>query len=521
MKSKHWKFRIMAAFLVLAIVLTGCQPVGGLDLNKAFLNGLDVQSMEGRTEVSLHFDVDSATMTDEQKTLLALVKDMKFSLDSVKMQDQQTMSLKGTFTYGRGSIPFQMYLADNKYYIQVEGLSKTLVYDPIAAIASTSGETEADVLARIEAVQESTQEQIQVLTRKIAGYAITNLPNPMDVKLEQVQRTINNEQLSLSKVSASVSGEEMPKLFVGFLKNVLADEQGLNQFLDELIDFVLLIQENIESTMTAEEKEQLSSQGPLGMLKEDRETAAMLLRTMVRGALQEMVNNASELDASQLTFLKAMNVKASIYYDSNLLERASEYEMTITPPEGIETGGLKTFRIAINNEVWNMNKPVQADVIDSSRGQLVMSSDLSAREVLGQFDPSSVAYKLLKEDLKVNRQMVVLFMNDEYSDGTTKPYIVEGNTYVPARFVSEQLKAEVTWNDEAKQATISDKFLGIDMILTIGSKTALVNGKAVEMEAEAQIKEGTTFVPVRFIAEQLGGTVDWDGDLGMITIVRE
>ncbi|MCR4432769.1 MAG: stalk domain-containing protein [Caldiserica bacterium] len=45
--------------------------------------------------------------------------------------------------------------------------------------------------------------------------------------------------------------------------------------------------------------------------------------------------------------------------------------------------------------------------------------------------------------------------------------------------------------------------------LTIDSNTMLVDGSAVTMDVAPFIKDGRTFVPLRFVSEQLGATVTW------------
>jgi hypothetical protein len=50
----------------------------------------------------------------------------------------------------------------------------------------------------------------------------------------------------------------------------------------------------------------------------------------------------------------------------------------------------------------------------------------------------------------------------------------------------------------------------MEIILEIGSKTAYVNDKQVELDVAPFIESGRTFVPVRFLAEALGCEVEWD-----------
>ncbi|PJN55225.1 hypothetical protein PAEVO_19460 [Paenibacillus sp. GM2FR] len=92
---------------------------------------------------------------------------------------------------------------------------------------------------------------------------------------------------------------------------------------------------------------------------------------------------------------------------------------------------------------------------------------------------------------------------DEY------PYVDQRSnlTMVPLAFVSDKLGATAKWNGKLKQITIS---LNRDIIiLVIGQNHALVNGKRVDFEGSAVLKNGRTMVPLRFISETLHAIVEW------------
>lgn len=93
-----------------------------------------------------------------------------------------------------------------------------------------------------------------------------------------------------------------------------------------------------------------------------------------------------------------------------------------------------------------------------------------------------------------------------------------GRAMVPIRFVSEQLGAKVGWSKEKRQVTIIDG--ETELVLTIGSSTVLVNGQFAEIDCPAEIKGGRTFVPLRFVSENLGAEVNYDSATKQITIAR-
>ncbi len=99
--------------------------------------------------------------------------------------------------------------------------------------------------------------------------------------------------------------------------------------------------------------------------------------------------------------------------------------------------------------------------------------------------------------------------------------IVNGRTFVPLRAIAEELDADVEWVQETMEVRLTKD--GLKTSLTIGETAATVsdNGRdrAVTLEAAPYIKDGRTFVPLRFIAQGLGGRVVWYDDLKTAVIV--
>ena len=106
----------------------------------------------------------------------------------------------------------------------------------------------------------------------------------------------------------------------------------------------------------------------------------------------------------------------------------------------------------------------------------------------------------------------------EMKENDVAPLIVNGRTMLPARFVTEALGGEVSWDGEKREVGISKE--GVNLVLTIDKDSALLNGEEVKLDAPATIIEGRTYTPVRFIAEALGATVSWNGETKEVTITR-
>ncbi len=101
-----------------------------------------------------------------------------------------------------------------------------------------------------------------------------------------------------------------------------------------------------------------------------------------------------------------------------------------------------------------------------------------------------------------------------------KPYIVgEGVTLVPIRVISESFGAEVNWDGETKTVTV--KLADTEIIVTIDSKVAIVNGEEMELEEAPELTEnGFTMIPLRFISEKLGAEVGYIHETQTITVEK-
>lgn len=105
---------------------------------------------------------------------------------------------------------------------------------------------------------------------------------------------------------------------------------------------------------------------------------------------------------------------------------------------------------------------------------------------------------------------IYIKFSGRYLGFETPPVIEDGSTLVPIRFLFEQMGATVDWEQGTQTATISqgDKTI----TFTIDNTTAAVNGAPATMTVPARLINGKTMVPLRFLSENLGYTVDWDAD---------
>ncbi|HIW33164.1 MAG TPA: ankyrin repeat domain-containing protein [Candidatus Paenibacillus intestinavium] len=100
---------------------------------------------------------------------------------------------------------------------------------------------------------------------------------------------------------------------------------------------------------------------------------------------------------------------------------------------------------------------------------------------------------------------------------TTQAYIQNGVTMIPFRPFFNQLGFNVEWDSKNNQ--VIGKNADKTIKLTIGSVNAKVNDNIEVMPIAPTIKNGTTFIPLRFVGTASGGSVElYGGSLNVIWI---
>lgn len=96
--------------------------------------------------------------------------------------------------------------------------------------------------------------------------------------------------------------------------------------------------------------------------------------------------------------------------------------------------------------------------------------------------------------------------------------IVDNRTMVPLRFVMEDpaFQGKVGWDAALQKVTI--ELSNKTFELFIGNRKVLVDGKNAYLDAAPYIYQNRTYVPIRFLAEQMGARVSWNAALREVEI---
>lgn len=198
-------------------------------------------------------------------------------------------------------------------------------------------------------------------------------------------------------------------------------------------------------------------------------------------------------------------VKAS----STRVKKGATVTLTVTPDDGYELDEI----IVLDDD------GEEVKLKDKGNGKYTFTMPRGGVEVEASFveeEDEKEPVTTEKEFIKLTIGQKIVWIFDEYVVNDVAPEIKNDRTMLPIRVIAEALGAKVTWNEVEQKVTIAEDDLTIEIF--IGQPFATVNGKPVQLDAPAYIANGRTYLPLRFVAENLGATVEWNAADSSVTI---
>ena len=174
---------------------------------------------------------------------------------------------------------------------------------------------------------------------------------------------------------------------------------------------------------------------------------------------------------------------------------------TVEAPIEVSDSELKLRRIyVITLDASQANLAKSGQIMIDNIKQVAVGSPVRANDKV-------INLTINKKEANVNGQTVSL---------DVPPLVKDGSTYLPFRFVTEQLGAHVEYNSADKSVVVyyEDKYLK----LFINKKEYILNGERKTANVAPYISNSRTLVPVRLISESIGFTVDYVEETKQVTI---
>lgn len=488
--------------LIALLIITGCTSVGGLDIQKAIQANLTTVSSESKQTMKLQLEPASDKISQEDKDMIALINSTELHITSAKVQSAHEMSIQGDITILNKKIPLHLSMDKKGMAIQLEGAKK-----PFYMSLENSSTANLDV--------EKYQEQVKAFAEKFYSIILKHSPNPKNISVKSVQENINGQSTNLTQLHLELNGEEAVSLVKPFLASLVKDEAGLKELIGVVYDLIASMDNNNTN---------------LGLPNlGNKESAVTMAYGMIQPALTKFLEGYDEQLAKlfketpelNTTFGKDTTLKSDLYFDNAMKIRKQSVELNVMLPVS-DSNPVKSFKIISDTEIWNVGGAVKADPVNIDGGIVNLSYDpyektTTPGTILRNLEVNSEVYGLLKNKLQITHQTFMIDLESDYYNVIKK----QGTAFIPLRQITDPLDAEVKWTKGSKVITIIDDITQKEIVITVGSKEAVVGGESVQLAAPVFVhKDGSTYVPLRFLAEALGGKLHIDDD-GWVAVTRD
>ncbi|MHA6483094.1 copper amine oxidase N-terminal domain-containing protein [Paenibacillus sp. strain BS8-2] len=523
--KKTWLRRASVIVLALVVtIVTGCQSLSGLDLNKVLKNSVKVTSLESKSTLELQLELDEEVLADYDESeadMYRLLSNVKLNLDHIAVQDELNMSLEGSIVFGDANLPFDLSLSETAMVLNLEGMEAPIVFELIDEYMLEEGDVQDE---------EKLAEIGRQITDLVSGYAIDKLPNPSGLTAVPVTETIGGTPTSAMKVSFEMDGVKLIDWVKSYLTALTDNRDELAAVIEkvlELLDQNPVYWESLEM-MNPFESDVLDAPTVGDMANQ----AADEIIALIEPLQEELLFSEEEGQALS----EMLNLRGDVYIDYGLNIRKQDWEFNYKYVPSIldeveledeeyyeEPNFFTGMTIKSTSEQWNVGGAVKAKEAVTPDNALAAEDleYLGGYDFLKHVDKKSDLYDLLTNKLHITRQTYSAYSDDYYNPPIILPNY---HTIVAIRDVADAFDATTKYHAPTRQISVYDEITDTRIVVKVGSNIVKVNGVEQEWPVAVTSIDGYTYVPARKLAEALGADIKWETvyeDWQMLTITRE
>ena len=169
---------------------------------------------------------------------------------------------------------------------------------------------------------------------------------------------------------------------------------------------------------------------------------------------------------------------------------------------------------------WEWCEETEGIINREPSAEEVTSAGIAMKEHLTTQIDNFISRLQFEGILETDTPSIIVTLNGTLLEFDVTPIIVDNRTLVPFRAIFEALGMEVEWIDNNRTAVGRR---GDELIIELrhDQDVAMVNGEIVQLDTPVILHHDRTMVPLRFVAEATGATVEWDEETNTVEITNE
>ncbi|OEH92576.1 copper amine oxidase N-terminal domain-containing protein [Bacillus solimangrovi] len=483
-------FVIVSAVMFLLVGCSSTDPT----FKEALTNSMKSDSYEYKTTLSADIDVQSLNLPEEDQQVFELLK------GGITLEQKQVSPDR---IYVKYSLVDDEPLRKMGYWSAEEQAALEFMVDVDTVFFKTSADPyyfEVDFSSEDVDVSLMMAEQMKAQELMLGAfedymeqfdYEINNLK---DKGWQTVETPEGSEKVRMIQVKFDV--EDILE-FASYTLGNLAEYESLN---DLATEFTTLLPEDDRL------KEQELSDGV-----QDFRNGLLLGKAFIDGTTKESLEQLYEMDID-------FSIESEIGLSKPKKSMVSENTEINLNLRDQDTG--ENIKAVINSEslIWNVNKNVELPTVDKA---VDYEDFVSSVGNIKQLPDSTPVKKYLLDEFRAEFYIdePYAFIRSDWFEYDEASYISNGRTMVPVTAITDWLGGSSKWNQETQTLKVMVDNQTFDF--TLSSNKVIVNGTEKMLNAPFEIKNDTSFVPVSFIAKEIGAKIDFYPDYYTVDIYFE
>lgn len=506
---KKWGLLLLAA----VIVLTGCAYEASL-VRDAVVASIEKPNYDFKSSLKLtgnfHELADFAYGEKEEKELAALLKATKKGLTIqgstidantakmvVTMNDDKVLRDRNLWT-DKKKASLELLIDKNKMYVTTPMDKKYLAVDN-SSLPSEVGVDQAKLADYQEELNKLTLDFFKKYVSKF-GYKLSHAKNHGAATVQLP----NGQRVKATHVSITLDTKELMKLGLFIAKDATTNQE-VKQFAIDLTALTNKFTDESNPDGKVKTNAQYKAQA-----KKEVEKALAELKTELKKNENLLTPDALAKKAKQ-EGLESLTIKLDYYIDKNKMPVRTISDLSVKVNSLPEFEKPLTFGLKTDAYAWNFGKATSF-AIPAKKKVVSLEQIMEDKKAIKNFNNKGFLYAILREMSKetmfisLDLKEKTAYVNGELAKNV-HPYQTKGTVMVPFRFIGQEMGANIEYKPKTKTGVYTKDKTRIEV--TVGSKVAKVNGVRKQLSAPVTMLKGKVYVPLRFVSEELGATVDW------------
>ncbi len=504
--KNYLRYAALLLVFLLTLSLVGCNEDAS-SLKDGMKKSMEIESSRSSTSLSVKSNMPPEEINEHMNFLFSMLEEgitLELEMESLTamaiemaVHGEDQLREEGLWAYEE-NLTADIFVRGGRTALKTAADPVYLLIDPTeAALLGAEEAPELEAAFGEGYSEQQIQMMLDFMVPFIEDFAFqfSDVQNLGAVELELPDGTVETEAYRLQMDSEEIMD------FIAYTSRQLAESEHFKNY---ILEAAVLPLERMREEGALPEDEMPSPEE----MQELAESSYQMFRIILLDIAEVMEQDPQVLRDE---FGLDISVTEDYYLDGEGYIRKTEstYHIRAEHEMLAEVLGTPVLDLEIQSEAitWDINEPITVDFpsAEETVSFFALMADPALAEELGDGPLGELVQAISQmapvpvdgAQLFINLEEEIIMLDGEPLEMEVEPYMEEGALMLPFRQMAALAGGEVSWDAENRQVTYRDAER--EILVTIGSNTALVNGAEVALQQPAAIVQDRTMVPAELL----------------------